>query len=79
MSRERPTPTPEVHITVLKSPVLVPYAEFLERRDRRCRAASAVGRQGAASTIDAEPVAVAVVKPIGHDRKYPCRVKNAEA
>ena len=57
--------------------VVVPYAEFLERRERRCRVASEL-RRDAQATVDAEAVAVTVVEPLVHGQKYPCPVKNAE-
>jgi hypothetical protein len=79
MSHKHPTQARDLHMTVVVSPVLVPYAEFLERRARRHGAAPEGRRQDVAPTIDAESVAVAVAKPIGPGQRYPRRVKNAEA
>jgi hypothetical protein len=60
--------------------VVVPYAEFLERREHRV--ASELRRQDTERTIDAEVVAVAVARPLSTEQKYryegPCRVKSAE-
>lgn len=62
--------------------VVVPYAEFLERRERRCRVASEFRRQDAQGTIDAEAVAVAVARPPSSERNSqhegPGRAENAE-
>jgi hypothetical protein len=66
-------------MTVTASHVVVPYAEFLARRERRCRVASELRRQDAQAAVDAEAVAVTVAEPLVHGQKYPCPVKNAEA
>ena len=66
-------------MTVTALHVVVPYGEFLQRRERLCRVASELGRRDAQATVDAEAVAVAVAKPLAREQKYPCPVKNAEA
>jgi hypothetical protein len=53
----------EIEMTITPSHVVVPYSEFLQRRERRGRVAAELGRQDAQRTIDAEAVAVSVVKP----------------
>jgi hypothetical protein len=62
--------------------VLVPYADFLERRERRRQAAAARPRQDDEDTIDVTAVAVAPVKPLLREDKNryesPCRVKNPD-
>lgn len=62
--------------------IVVPYAEFLERRERRCRVASELRRHDSARTIDAETVAVAVARPFSTEQKSRgeglCCVKSAE-
>jgi hypothetical protein len=50
--------------------VVVPYAKFLERRERRSRVASELRRRDAQRTIDAETVAVPVAKPPSSEQKY---------
>ena len=45
-------------------PIVVPYTEFLERRERRRRAAAELRRQDARRTIDALDVLVAEATPL---------------
>ena len=62
--------------------VVITFADFMERRERRRRIAAELRRQDAQRTIDAEAMAVAVARPPSSEQKYryegPCRVKNAE-
>lgn len=62
--------------------VVITFADFMERRDRRRRIAAELRQQDARRTIDAEVMAVAVARPLSSEQKYwyegPCRVKNAE-
>ena len=51
--------------------VLVPYAEFLERRERRLRVASEITRQTAQRTIDVDAVAVASGPQLPADETVP--------
>jgi hypothetical protein len=39
-------------LNVTPSNVVVPYAEFLEHRERRCRAAAELGRHDAQGTVE---------------------------
>ena len=62
--------------------VIVPYADFLERCQRRRQAAAARPRQQDQEAIDVTAVAVAPVKPLLREEKFryesPCRVKNPD-
>ena len=69
-------------MTVDLSTVVVPYARFLERRERRGRVALELTRQDDQPTIEAEPVAVARPVPSSIDQPplegEPRRVKNPD-
>jgi hypothetical protein len=69
----------ESQLTASASRVVVTYVEFLERCERRRRVDADLGRPRVQASLDAEPVVVAVAKPLVPEQKYPCRVKNAEA
>ena len=61
--------------------VVVPYARFLERRERRQRIAAELMRRDRPRTIDPEVRAVEAVKPLANQqpcRNDPCRVKRGE-
>lgn len=69
-------------MTVAWPHVVVPYPEFLEHRERRCRIAAELGRQDAQRTIDAKAVVAAVATPLSTEPEFrhgfPCRVTLAE-
>jgi hypothetical protein len=69
-------------MTDILSRVIVPYADFLERRERRRKAAAERQRQNEQSTIDVAVVSVAPVKPASGEEKNryesPSRVKNPD-
>jgi len=50
--------------------VVVPYAEFLERRERRCRIASELRRQDNSRAPSAEAGAVPVAKLPSREQRY---------
>jgi hypothetical protein len=62
--------------------VVVPYADFLERRERRRRIAAEVEQPEAQRPIDVEVESVAGARPLLRDKKQrneaPDRVKNPE-
>jgi hypothetical protein len=62
--------------------VIVPYADFLERRERRRRIAGELRRQDGQRTIDVEAVSVAAARPLSGEQKHryegPCHVKDTE-
>jgi hypothetical protein len=52
------------------SHVVVPYAYFLERRDRRRRIIGELQQRDALRTVDAEAVAVAVPRPRSDEQEH---------
>ena len=54
-------------MTETLSPVVVPYAAFLERRDRRRRLAAELSQRDANRTIDGEAVALSVEEPVSRE------------
>jgi hypothetical protein len=62
--------------------VVVPYADFLDRRERRRRIATELRPQDAQRPFDVEAVVVAGARPLSSEQKYrdegPCRVKYPE-
>jgi hypothetical protein len=62
--------------------VIVPYADFLDRRERRRRIAGELKRQDAQRPLEAVAVVVAASETVSSEQSYryegPCRVKNAE-
>ena len=62
--------------------VVVPYADFLDRCERRRRVVAELRRQDAQPSIDAEAAVVGAARPLSIERKYqyaaPGRLKKAE-
>ena len=62
--------------------VVVPYADFLDRCERRRRIVAELTRQDAQPSIDAEAAVAAAARPLSIERKYryegPGRLKKAE-
>jgi hypothetical protein len=69
-------------MTDILSRVIVPYADFLERRERRRKVAAERHRQDDQGTIDIAAVSVTPVKPaVGEEKNQyesPSRVKNPD-
>jgi hypothetical protein len=65
-------------MTVIPPCVVVPYTEFLARRERRCAASSELSRHGREGAIAGEVVAVAAATPSLEEQNVqdqrPCRV-----
>jgi hypothetical protein len=69
-------------MTETPSPVVVPYAQFLEARDKRRRVAAELSQHDAERTIEGEAVAAPVEEPVPTDQPDPSasprRTQNAE-
>jgi len=69
-------------MTDIPSRVIVPYADFLERRERRRQVAAERQRQDDQGTIDVAAVSITPVKPaMGEEKNHyvsPSRVKNPD-
>ena len=50
--------------------VVVPYAEFLERHERRLRVAADIALRNVQRTIDVQAVSVALAKPLSSEQKH---------
>ncbi len=63
-------------MSIAPSPNVVPYADFLARRERRRRIEAELVRRDSPSVVD-NPAARAAAKPIGA-RELACRVVGIE-
>jgi hypothetical protein len=64
-------------MSVAPSSNVVPYADFLARRERRRRIAAEFGRLDTSTVMDTDTVAVEAVKPINRGESARMPVGNA--